>query len=1184
MTDTNTRAFRNFEGFLNARQAQAEDDSVFDIRDFIIENRHLRWNVGFAEANLKKAFSANLDQLFSQLISVEDERFGRERRFLVYGAVVEDENFSHKSALKILPEIKLEDQTVVFEMGFLASAYSWSEALRSRSPNMACLGYVYDDIGHYYMTDYPNRLIRRLNSPRGITALEMERAQQLIARIVERRISKYNSQPVYPLAVTQGYNRRVLVVDQNFSDASTLYGRADATTFERMLQAAIDENPDAEILVKTHPDVAWTKNKERRGFFDHLTDQGRVRILRDAINPFCLFDLVDTVYVGTSGMGLEALLAGKKVVCFGAPFYAGWGLTDDRQTIPHRQRQRTLVEIFHYFYIWYTIYNVPGAETPSQIEDCLDYIEQHRPFILGAQSDTPKVSVIVPVYGVEKYIEQCITSIQRQTLNDFEIITVNDQSRDGSQDIIDRLASVDQRIRSITLPANVGPGFARNEGLKVARGEYILFLDPDDYIPSVTHLEKMVACADADQSDMVRGRKLLEQVENSQSGVVTMRPDKTEEFFDTEFHNRTLENEPRIVHSRHFWNWLYRRSFLADNGIRFLTTYREERAFVLNALLTAQSLSGVNSDGVVYRIREDSAVRREQEMSDVFDQVSNFQSVVDILGRHGAFQSGSKLRFIAQFQVSQFMHYLFFGFAYKTALSKGSATELKDFYLRIADTLRQTGFSATDLVSDPIQLSDQHVKSYAYGLMFEALRSGKYGYIALAKELQPVRQTELMKIVLAEPKDTLEDAFQLALSRYARNGLVLAAPTENPVKDKPRLVLHVGSSKTGSTYIQHFLERNRPALLRQGIWYPEVGLFWQQDRPHKQAGHSSFISAASKNDGKLLAYIEAGLALAKGRIHTIILSSEGFFLNHESFQIADYFADYPKSVIGYFRRQDEWANSQYCEFVGGGAIGKVDCEIGEWLSQDITKQRLRYDLYLDMWSQKIGRANVIVRPYEKEQLHNGDILSDFCEALGLGACLALPKPEAFQRNDFALAGRHIKLMRHFNALPFPSLQHYLRFVDLVTNRLESFGMPSSKPEMMDLDQKQCLIKEYEKCNAYIAETYLGRKDGRLFLSNTASDQQQTSETALSEQELSVFFSAYNKEAGAGRRKSSSSGNRIEEAVIWRRVILYMLMPIVRKLGNAADVTKYQKNPRVFFAELSNPRFRKVGELLYGSGR
>ena len=244
----------------------------------------------------------------------------------------------------------------------------------------------------------------------------------------------------------------MLVCDQTFADASTVFGRIDETGFEAMLLAALAEKPDAEVLVKTHPDTAWEKDK-RTGYYNHLLDTGRVRILRAPVNPYMLFEHVDKVYVGTSQIGLEALFAGKEVICFGAPFYAGWGLTDDRQEIPHRHRRRTLEEIFHYFYIWYTIYHVPGvAQMPSEIEDALDYIEQHRPVALPEArykaSKHPKVSVIIPVYGVEAYIEECLRSVQVQTLEEIEIITINDRSPDQSQAVIDLLAASDPRIRT----------------------------------------------------------------------------------------------------------------------------------------------------------------------------------------------------------------------------------------------------------------------------------------------------------------------------------------------------------------------------------------------------------------------------------------------------------------------------------------------------------------------------------------------------------------------------------------------------------------------------------------------------------------------------------------------------------------------------------------------------------------
>ena len=81
------------------------------------------------------------------------------------------------------------------------------------------------------------------------------------------------------------------------------------------------------------------------------------------------------------------------------------------------------------------------------------------------------MSVIIPVYGVEAYIEECIASIQSQTLRNIEIIPVNDCSPDDSQDIIDQLAADDPRIRPIVLRQNVGQGFARNRAIDAARGD-----------------------------------------------------------------------------------------------------------------------------------------------------------------------------------------------------------------------------------------------------------------------------------------------------------------------------------------------------------------------------------------------------------------------------------------------------------------------------------------------------------------------------------------------------------------------------------------------------------------------------------------------------------------------------------------------------------------------------------------
>ncbi|MDR2346350.1 MAG: glycosyltransferase [Planctomycetaceae bacterium] len=112
----------------------------------------------------------------------------------------------------------------------------------------------------------------------------------------------------------------------------------------------------------------------------------------------------------------------------------------------------------------------------------------------------PKVSVIIPVYNVEKYLAECLDSAIRQTLHDIEIICINDGSTDHSAEILDEYVKKEPRMIVIH-QKNSGPGPARNTGLDLARGEYTAFLDSDD-IMKPTLCEKTVNTADLENADM----------------------------------------------------------------------------------------------------------------------------------------------------------------------------------------------------------------------------------------------------------------------------------------------------------------------------------------------------------------------------------------------------------------------------------------------------------------------------------------------------------------------------------------------------------------------------------------------------------------------------------------------------------------------------------------------------------
>jgi glycosyltransferase involved in cell wall biosynthesis len=100
-------------------------------------------------------------------------------------------------------------------------------------------------------------------------------------------------------------------------------------------------------------------------------------------------------------------------------------------------------------------------------------------------ADTPKVSVIVPVWNPGSGISRCIGSLRNQTLDDIEMIFVDDCGTDGAMDVVRAAEKEDPRIRIMENSKNIGPGISRNKGIEVARGDYLSFIDADDYVNPV---------------------------------------------------------------------------------------------------------------------------------------------------------------------------------------------------------------------------------------------------------------------------------------------------------------------------------------------------------------------------------------------------------------------------------------------------------------------------------------------------------------------------------------------------------------------------------------------------------------------------------------------------------------------------------------------------------------------------
>jgi capsular polysaccharide export protein len=244
---------------------------------------------------------------------------------------------------------------------------------------------VVDDVGIYYDATRPSSIELLLESAEDVLAGIDEEVTKAKRLILQYRLSKYNHAPLLevgglplpgrPPLAGEGVNKRVLVVDQTAGDLSVQRGTASTQTFLVMLAAAYAENPDAVIYVKTHPEVSAGR---KGGYLSAVQDDERTVVLRDNVNPMSLIEHMDRVYVVTSQMGFEALLAGKPVTCFGMPWYAGWGVTDDRQRCERRTRLRNVNELFAAAYFHYTRYLDPITHERGTIFDVIRFLIKQR--------------------------------------------------------------------------------------------------------------------------------------------------------------------------------------------------------------------------------------------------------------------------------------------------------------------------------------------------------------------------------------------------------------------------------------------------------------------------------------------------------------------------------------------------------------------------------------------------------------------------------------------------------------------------------------------------------------------------------------------------------------------------------------------------------------------------------------
>lgn len=233
---------------------------------------------------------------------------------------------------------------------------------------VAPLSLVADDLGIYYDPNRESRLERLITASVNLDTGALLRAEKLMRQITRARISKYNLDPAPLPDLPDG--KKILVPGQVEDDASILKGCADISRNIDLLARTRADNPAAVIIYKPHPDVEAGLREGK------LTEQDALKYADLMVNnadPAALLAQVDEVWTMTSLLGFEALIRGIPVICIGAPFYAGWGLTRDLGNVPGRRIVRPELAAFvHACLIDYPRYVDPISGRPCSVELVLE--------------------------------------------------------------------------------------------------------------------------------------------------------------------------------------------------------------------------------------------------------------------------------------------------------------------------------------------------------------------------------------------------------------------------------------------------------------------------------------------------------------------------------------------------------------------------------------------------------------------------------------------------------------------------------------------------------------------------------------------------------------------------------------------------------------------------------------------
>lgn len=623
---------------------------------------------------------------------------------------------------------------------------------------------------------------------------------------------------------------------------------------------------------------------------------------------------------------------------------------------------------------------------------------------------SPDVTVIIPSFNSAAFIRRSVGSALSQNGVDVEIIVIDDEGSDNTRQILNEIQSEHGalKVRLIYRPRGGGQSTARNAGIENARGKYIAFLDSDDQFHNTDTLSKWVRFAESLNLDMACGQyfHVLES-----TGKTTPARKLTETETPV-----TVWDAPNLVNITSCWQILYRRSFLQSTDTKFSVNLkqREDRLFVVQAMLAATKIacSGLyvvdhfdvpgSSFKQIDRQQLLQFIQHLKELNQSFSALSSAGNCPErFRGANCALYFIQLFRYWAPLCLSLYNH----------PDSNALLLQLYEQYGQLAAGVGPM-FDIQELELD--EQAESILRECTIDMLRLAIVGGQH---EIASRILSKR-----RLGIAEARVLLDgsDATEEVVTRY------LSFNRDKKVEDRrpeakstlaakvKRVILHVGTPKTGSSTLQNTLERNRYRLLDCGVYYPISGTFRETGiRRERTPGQARLCQRLLDGDIAAVSELCGEIEALDRPIHTIILSAENivsprFWNGGIGYQrILDALGSDNVEVVCVFRRQDKWLMSAYKEMIANPWNGFV-APLEDYIDSLNSAGLFDYKTIMSILSSPSQVRKLHVEAHEN-LVRNGGILPWFYSLTGLDIhSLAPVRPSL---TNASLPTSHVALLR-----------------------------------------------------------------------------------------------------------------------------------------------------------------------------